>query len=182
MNRILLLIWVLVLCVACQKKSKIDKNGQVSLKYLNQKDEVQNIGAVQEVSVVYLDSIESWKGYFKVKESLLALKQTSANEILSQSPHVLEDVILMRDSIPFKDLRVKGMSARLNAMYNQALRLREMQDIPAITAEEITNQTEGLFVLFHMVNQKINAIYDQIDFENQMLEDEFVFSLKDSVF
>lgn len=176
-------IAVFIVLISCQSKVKndqmvVDKQD----KYANVKDEIRVFDTLPSVALKYNDSIVDWKGYLRVKETLRLIKKTSANEVLSTAEVLVKDIVSMRDSIPMDVMEQKGMSARLNGLYNQALRLQEMQEIPAITMAEIAHQTQGLFVLFNTINKKVNAIYDQIDFENKMIEDDFVFSVQDSIF
>ncbi len=172
-----------MILVACQseKKESDDKTVSLENKYASPKDSQQVFDTVVGVKLVYKDSIINWKGYHKVQETLKLMKKNTTNEVLSLSEQLVENVTLMRDSITVKTLDEKGMRARINALYNQALRLQEMKSIPAITIPEVKKQTQGLFVIFRMINRKANAIYRKQDFEKEMLQEDFIFSKIDSI-
>ncbi|MDO3695393.1 hypothetical protein QVZ41_11135 [Wenyingzhuangia sp. chi5] len=182
MKYITLFVTFCAVFIACeQKKTETAVKAENDEKYLSAKDETIIFDSVAPVKVIYKDSILDWKGYFKVTEDLKRLKKTTPNEVLSVAEELVKDVALMRDSITVKVLDERGMRARMNALYNQSLRLQEMKDIPAITVPEITKQTQGLFTIFRMINTKINAIYEQNDFEQELLDDNFFFSKIDSI-
>lgn len=172
------------LILSCQH-TKVEKEVDSSLvskeKYENPKDNTVTFDKIIDINVRYKDSITTWKGYHKVKQRLESLKTTTPNEVLNISEDFIKEVKLMRDSITVKSLNIKGMKSRINALYNQSLRLQEMKTIPAITVEEVRKQTEGLFVIVRLIDAKINAIYEQKKFENELLEEDFFFSKIDSI-
>lgn len=168
--------------MSCKEDEKEQESVVVSAeKYNNPKDEIIEFDTIKHVKIVYKDSIADWKGYHRVQQTLERISTTSPNEVLSSADELVKNIIVMKDSILIKALIKKGIKARINGLYNQSLRLQDMKHIPAITVKEITNQTQGLFVIFRMINRKINAIYDQVDFENDMKNDTFFFSKIDSI-
>lgn len=182
MKYITLFVIFYTVFIACeQKKTKTAINAENDEKYLSTKDEIIVFDSLAPVEVIYKDSIIGWKGYFKVTEDLKRLKKTTPNEVLNTAEELTKDVELMKDSITVEVLNDRGMRARINTLYNQSLRLQEMKDIPAITVPEIIKQTQGLFAIFRMINTKINAIYEQNDFERELVEDNFFFSKIDSI-
>lgn len=172
---------VLAACKTDKKVSISEENTQEQKKYSNPKDEFVQFDTLKAEAVVYKDSIANWKGYHKVVETLEKLKNNTPNEALNISEELVDNVKLMKDSITVTQLKIRGVRARLNALYNQSLRLKEMKNIPAITIPEVKKQTQGLFVIFRMINRKIDAVYKQIDFENELVKENFVFSKLDSI-
>ncbi|MGY5354741.1 hypothetical protein [Wenyingzhuangia sp. IMCC45467] len=182
MKYITLFVIFCVVFIACeQKKSETTVKAENDEKYFSAKDEIIVFDSLSPVNIIYKDSIVGWKGYFEVTDDLERIKKTSPNEVLSSAEELVKDVALMRDSITVKVLDEKGMRARMNTLYNQALRLQEMKEIPAITVPEITKQTQGLFTIYRMINTKINAIYEQNNFEKELVDDNFFFSKLDSI-
>ncbi|MDO6738340.1 hypothetical protein [Wenyingzhuangia sp. 2_MG-2023] len=177
----ILLTGLLIACQESKEKSSEEVVVNDDRKYFNPKDEFIQFDTLVTEGTVYKDSISSWKGYQKVKETLEKLKKNTPNDVLNISDELVGNVVLMRDSITVDLLKIKGMRARIHTLYNQSLRLQEMKDIPAITVPEIKKQTQGLFVIFRMINRKITAIYQQVDFENELENDEFFFSKIDSI-
>ncbi|MGY5351614.1 hypothetical protein ACXGQW_03475 [Wenyingzhuangia sp. IMCC45533] len=182
-NAVLSLLWVVAL-VTFSCKSEIGKKNDTITnkeKYNNPKDKIIVFDTVGEVPVVYKDSILDWKGYFRVKKTLKKLRKTSVTNVLSSSTVLVKNVKVMKDSISTSLAQNRGIRARINGLYNQSLRLQDMRDIPAITVDEVTKQTQGLFVIFRTIDKKINAIYDQVEFEREMKDDNFFFSKIDSI-
>lgn len=176
---------IFVLIVSCkkdtEKKEVVTKLSIKNSKYSNPKDDVLLFDSIGFVNVKYKDSITTWSGYYRVKKTLESLKETTPNLVLNASQNLVADVVVMRDSIPVTGLKVKGMRARINGLYNQSLRLQEMNEIPSITVKEVIRQTKGLFVIFRTIDKKINAIYEQVDFEKELEEEDFFFSKIDSI-
>ncbi len=171
-----------LLLISCKEvvkeKQEIKKETE---KYKNPKDEIIVFDTLKDITIQYKDSITNWKGYYRVKDVLESLKTTTPNEVLSNADDLVKDIKSMKDSMVVVSLRTQGMRARINGLYNQALRLQDMSNIPAITVKEVTKETRGLFKLFGMINKKINAIYNQVDFEKEMKADDFFFSKIDSI-
>ena len=179
-------LFVLVLLVfmfSCKnsKEVKLEEELTSKVKYQNIKDEVVEIDTLLSVELIYKDSVIGWKGYAEVEKDLQLLKKCSPNEVLNLSQKLVNDVVLMKDSIHVVSLNEKGIRVRMNTLYNQALRLQEMKDIPAITVQEIVKQTQSVFTLHNMINDKINAIYEQKKFEKELSENQFFFSKLDSI-
>ena len=182
MKYILLLIVFCTVFIACeQKKTKATIQAEKDEKYLNIKDEIIVFDSLVPVELVYKDSVVGWKGYFQVTEDLKRIKKATPNEVLNAAEELTKDVALMRDSITVKAIDDRGMRARINALYNQSLRLQEMREIPAITVPEIKKQAQGIFTIYSMIIEKINAIYEQNNFEKELIEDDFFFSKIDSI-
>lgn len=178
----LLALFIAVVMISCGsnednktiKKSSNDK-------YKNIKDEVIVFDSVAPVKIMYPDSIIGWKGYFQVKENLQDFKRNTPHEVMTMAEGLVANIELMKDSITVKTLDDKGIRSRINVLLNQALRLQDMKNIPAITVPEVVKQTQGLFTVYRMINHKINAIYQQNDFENELIEEDFFFSKLDSI-
>ncbi len=177
------LLLVLGLCFACSKKKEASKSEGTKLmkSYVGEKDKEVKFDTVHLEKVRFKDSIKDWKGYHKIDALLKVLKTSTPNELLYTADDFVKDIKLMKDSIPVESLKKPGMRARINGMYNQALRLKEMSTIPAITVDEVVKQTVGLYAIFNMITTKVNAIYDQENFENELLEEDFIFSKIDSI-
>lgn len=182
-NLLTLLILITILSCTIDKKNKKSKEIEnlSTEKYFNAKDEVLVFDSISMSIPSQNDSLADWKGYQKVKEGLLKFKKTTPNEVLVGAEEFVGNVKVMNDSITISLLDERSLKARINALYNQSLRLQEMKDIPSITVEEIEKQTKGLFSIFRMINHKIDAIYKQEEFEKELLEDDFFFSKMDSI-
>lgn len=171
----------LIACNQTKGSSKVIEKQEGAKKYSDPKDVFTQFYTLEDEVFLHKDSIVLWEGYQRVKESLENLKNNTPNEVLNSSENLVQNASWMRDTITVKVLNNKGMRARMNTFYNQSLRLQDMKNIPSITIPEIKKQTEGLFIIFRMINRKIDAIYKQEDFENDLLEDDFIFSKLDSI-
>ncbi|MDB4297703.1 hypothetical protein N9901_02995 [Flavobacteriaceae bacterium] len=170
MKKATLLIVVIFSFISCAKKGTTATNVE-TVKYYNAKDEMVTFEDFTPLNSSNNKHVKSWKGYQQLKVQLTALKTTTPNEILSLSDELTKTVVLMRDSIRNNDLAISGVKARVNALYNQSLRLQDMQNIPSITAAEIKNQLKGMFTIYSTLNTKIDAVYNQIAFEKELEEE-----------
>lgn len=74
----------------------------------------------------------------------------------------------MKDSIRPEELINLPFRTRINVLDNEALRLKDMTFIPAITANEVTAQVEKIIAAFSATNSKINTVYTQLEVEKDL--------------
>ena len=60
------------------------------------------------------------------------------------------------------------LTARINILYNETLRLADMTTIPAIKADEVHQQTEKIIDAFSAVHAKINTVLSKKRFEDEI--------------
>lgn len=112
--------------------------------------------------------ITNWKEYFSVNDDLKKFNSISANEALNNALKLSELVKFLKDSIRPKELRTLSFRTRVNVLENEALRLKDMTYISAITANEVNIQVDKILSAFSATNSKINAVYNQLEVEKDI--------------
>ena len=124
--------------------------------------------------------IESWDEYFVMSNYLKKhFLHISPALSLEMSKELADLSKKMNDSLRIKELNNKGMFARLNVFYSEALRLQDMSIISSIKAVEVTEQVEKLVSVYNSINMKINSIYLQKSFDNNVNFDESFFEFNE---
>lgn len=112
--------------------------------------------------------IENWKEYHSVTNSLSQFSSISPNEALNNAIKLSETIQFLKDSIRPKELINLSFKTRVNVLENEALRLKDMTHISAITAKEVNTQVDKILAAFSATNSKINTIYSQIEVEQEI--------------
>lgn len=117
------------------------------------------------IRTIFKPEIEDWETYRNVDDFMNRFKNASANEVLSNALE-LEDLIKkVKDTVKPRVLMSPALNARINVLYNESLRLSDMTLIPAITAEEVHEQTDKVLKAFSSLNAKINTVLLKKRFE-----------------
>lgn len=113
-------------------------------------------------------NISKWKEYNFLNEFINRYNSISANEALNNALELASLVKNLKDSIRPKDLLTSSFRTRINVLENEALRLKDMTYIPAITAKEINNQVTKILEAYSATNSKINTVYNQLEIEKEI--------------
>ncbi len=112
--------------------------------------------------------VVNWKEYQQVSNNLKQFSTISANEALNNAIQLSDRVKFLKDSIRPKELINLSFRTRINVLENEALRLKDMTFIPAITANEVNTQVDKIIAAFSATNSKINTIYSQLEVEQNI--------------
>lgn len=130
---------------------------------------------ISPVNKAYLKNIENWQEYRNVNELLKRYEQISPNEALNNALELKDVTQNLKDNINLKILNSASFQARANVLHNESLRLADMTYIPAITAQEVNAQVDKILVVFSSLNEKINTIFIQKKFEDEIeINDVFI--------
>ena len=111
------------------------------------------------------NKITSWEEYQRVTNSLHRFSSISASEALNNALKLSEEIKFLKDSIRPKELLNSSFRTRINVLENEALRLKDMTFIPAISANEVHTQINKIIDAFSATNSKINTTYSQLQVE-----------------
>ena len=111
------------------------------------------------------NKITSWEEYQRVTNSLHRFSSISASEALNNALKLSEEIKFLKDSIRPKELLNSSFRTRINVLENEALRLKDMTFIPAISANEVHTQINKIIDAFSATNSKINTTYSQLEVE-----------------
>ena len=159
------ILLLIVLSVFSCKKEK-DQNG-VTL----QKPEMSKVNkhsATLPLQILTINELGTWKEYTVIDEFLRKYTAISANEALNNALELARLTTLLKDSIRSNELINPAFKMRVNVLENEALRLKDMTYISAITAKEVSNQVEKILAAFSATNSKMNTVYSQIALEKEI--------------
>ena len=130
----------------------------------------------EPISASAKTKIKSWSAYFDLAAFLSNnYLRVSSRQSLEMSNELLEKVNATRDLARVPVLNTKAVSARLNVLRSEVLRLKDMANITSITPDEVFRQTEKLLNVFSALNSKINTVFSQENFDEQVNFDESIF-------
>jgi ABC-type ATPase with predicted acetyltransferase domain len=113
-------------------------------------------------------NINTWKEYNSLNEFINRYHTISANEALNNALELAIIVKHLKDSIRPKALLTPSFRTRVNVLENEALRLKDMTYISAITAKEVNNQVTKILEAYSATNSKINTVYNLIKAEKEI--------------
>ncbi len=160
--KIFILLFAFFLVVSCKNK-EIDTNKNAVEKPNASVAKTHRVSTT--IRTIFKPEIEDWETYRNVDDFINRFKKASANEVLSNALE-LEDLIKkVKDTVKPRVLMSPALNARINVLYNESLRLSDMTLIPAITAEEVHQQTDKVLKAFSSLNAKINTVLLKKRFE-----------------
>ncbi len=119
-----------------------------------------NLTAKKEVS--------NWKEYQILNEFIQQYKLISYSEALSNATELSELATHLKDSVTLKKLKTPSVKTRLNILQNECLRLKDMEDISAITPKEVMSKVADVMAAYAAVNAKFNSVYQINEMENEL--------------
>jgi len=129
------------------------------------------------VKPVFIKEIENWTEYRNANLFLQKYQNISPNDALNNALELQELTANLRDSIDVEILKNPSFQARVNVLHNEVLRLSDMTFISAIKAEEVNTQVEKIGTIFSSINDKINTVFTQKKFEDEIDVDDFFIGL-----
>lgn len=123
---------------------------------------------VEAVKPKFYKQIEDWKALNTLNVFIKRFENVSPNEALINALELKGLVKELKDSISPKIFNLPSFKARVNVFYNEALRLADLTDIPAISSSEVNMQVTKTLEAFSAVNSKINNLLTKKEFEDMM--------------
>ncbi len=154
-----------ILMIFSCKKEETTKNTLVEKTGMN--------GSVKHLKYVQLNKnaikeIKDWEEYFIIADLLKQLEQTTPTEALNNAIELKELTKNLKDSLAIETLKTPAFKARMNVFENEVLRLADMTYIPAISSREINIEVAKILLLFGSINNKINTVYTQKQFNEEI--------------
>ena len=125
--------------------------------------------------------IANWKEYALVDDFLKAYENISPEEAFANTFELQELTKALKDSLNITALKTPAFKSRLNVFENEVLRLSDMSEIPAITSTEVNQQIDKVLLIYGSLNDKINTVYNQQKFEEEINLDSFFKLERDSI-
>ena len=149
---------------SCQNNTSVKKTRVLK----SEMNIIEKHSLVLDLENVSKKKVANWKEYQLVAKNLNPFSVISANEALNNALKLSDDIKFLKDSIRPKELLNLSFRARVNVLENEALRLKDMTFIPAITSKEVHTQVNKIIEAFSATNSKINTIYTQLEVENDI--------------
>jgi hypothetical protein len=126
---------------------------------------VSEYSKIEDVRISFKKDIENWEEFNLLNSFISNFKKTSPNEALSNAIELKELVKNLKDSVIPEKFNIAPFNARVNILYNEALRLTDLTYISSIKAEEVNAQIDKVLNSFSSLKGKINTIITQKKFE-----------------
>ena len=158
------LFFFVLIFFACNNKTTKQK----AVVQKSDKNVVQKHDVVLDLENISKTKIANWTEYQNTLKNLKQFSSISANEALNNAIALSKDIQFLKDSIRPKELLNLSFRTRVNVLENEALRLKDMTLIPAITSKEVHEQVNKIIAAFSATNSKINTIYSQLQVEQDI--------------
>ena len=122
----------------------------------------------ENVLPMHLKEVKDWNALQDIDSFFVKFRKITPNEALSNAIELKDLIKRLNDSVKPKKFQTPSLTARINILYNEALRLADLTRIGAIKAQEVNTQVDKTMAAFSNINTKINSILAKIRFENEI--------------
>jgi len=158
------LLVILVFTFSCQNNE--GKNTLKKPKPLMSIEEMHT--PTENVLPMHLKEVKDWNALQDIDSFFVKFRKITPNEALSNAIELKDLIKRLNDSVKPKKFQTPSLTARINILYNEALRLADLTRIGAIKAQEVNTQVDKTMDAFSNINTKINTILAKIRFENEI--------------
>ncbi len=124
--------------------------------------------ATENVLSTHLKEVKDWNELQDIDSFFVKFRKITPNEALSNAIELKDLIKRLNDSVKPEKFKIPSLTARINILYNEALRLSDLTRIGAIKAQEVNTQVDKTMAAFSNINTKINTILAKIRFENEI--------------
>ena len=124
--------------------------------------------ATENVLSTHLKEVKDWNELQDIDSFFVKYRKITPNEALSNAIELKDLIKRLNDSVKPEKFKIPSLTARINILYNEALRLADLTRIGAIKAQEVNTQVDKTMAAFSNINTKINSILAKIRFENEI--------------
>ena len=124
--------------------------------------------ATENVLSTHLKEVKDWNELQDIDSFFVKFRKITPNEALSNAIELKDLIKRLKDSVKPEKFKIPSLTARINILYNEALRLADLTRIGAIKAQEVNTQVDKTMDAFSNINIKINTILAKMRFENEI--------------
>ena len=124
--------------------------------------------ATENVLSTHLKEVKDWNALKDIDSFFVKFRKITPNEALSNAIELKDLIKRLNDSVKPEKFKIPSLTARINILYNEALRLADLTRIGAIKAQEVNTQVDKTMDAFSNINTKINTILAKMRFENEI--------------
>jgi hypothetical protein len=114
--------------------------------------------------------VQDWNEYLTIDEILNDFYSINTDDALLKAKSLSERAQELKDSIRIPAFDRPDIKIRLNVLYNNTLRLADMENISSIETQEIKTEISNILNAFSAINSKINNLTNQQYLEKQLLD------------
>jgi hypothetical protein len=179
MRTLFFTLLLLIFSVSCKKESDINAKQNLEIKTDTTLLKIKTTLAVKLNSQAK-KIVSNWEEYQNINEFIPNFYNTDTKQSLFDSQRILELSQQLKDSIRIEKFDIPSFRARLHVLYNESLRLADMDSIKSITQKEVVLQTNNIVNAFDAINSKINVLVSKENLENNLKEFDSILNKKDS--
>lgn len=112
--------------------------------------------------------VKDWKEYKNIETLINEYYSITTKDATLKAHELVKLTKQLKDSIRVEEFKRADVKTRLNVLYNNAMRLSDMDSIPKITAQEIENEINTTLQTFSSINSKINNIISTKNLEKEL--------------
>lgn len=167
LNALVKYIYLLALfffMISCGNTEKIEKSKKP--KPLMRVAQIHS--ATENVNPRYAADVRDWTELKAIDSFFVKYRNITPNEALSNAVELKDLVKNLKDSVQPERFNTPSLNARINILYNEALRLADLTEIAAIKATAVNTQVAKTMAAFSNINIKINTVVAKLNFENEV--------------
>ncbi len=158
-------IFLLLIVISCgDDKKDSSKTKQVK----SELSVVRKHLPIKPIKADFKKEVEDWQELLNLSEQIKKLEKISPNEALGSAFEINFMTASLKDNDKPEILDTPAFHSRLNVLYNETLRFKDITLIPAITAKEVNTQVAKVITAFSAVNSKINTVFSKKRFEDAL--------------
>lgn len=154
--------------ISCKEKQTKNVENQPEISSMS--IEVEH-ASLERVSNDFDIEIENWNELNVLKNFIARFKKASPKSVLSNAIELRDLVKIVKESTKPEIFNNPSFETRINILYNETLRLADMNTIPAITAKEVNTQIDKIINAYAAVIAKINTTFSKKKFEDEITID-----------
>lgn len=147
----------------------------------------QNNKLIIDTTMVSLTSfakkeMKAWDSYQNLDSFIRKYYKINTSEALSNALELNQLAGELRDSIKKSPIASSALNARVNILFSETKRLADMNEIPAISKNEVNDQVHKITEAFASLQYKLNSLFTIDEMASQLeLDPDFQVILKDSI-
>lgn len=164
-------VYSIILCLlffSCNttKKKPVESQNKTEITTQEIKKVTNSIGEVLSPEARTL--VNNWKEYKNIENVISEYYSITTKDATFKAHELVKLSQQLKDSIRIEDFKTPDVKTRLNVLYNNAMRLSDMDSIPEIENKEIVNQIINTLHTFSSINSKINNIINKKNLEKEL--------------
>ena len=179
MKNLVFITSILLFIISCNSKQEVNIDNDIEQKQDTTLFSVKTIKPIP-LNLQAKKTVSEWNEYQNIQEFIPNFYKTDTKQALFDSQRILELSKQLKDSIRIDKFNIPSFRARLHVLYNESLRLADMDSIKSITQKEVVAQTKNIVQAFDAVNSKINMLVSQENLEENLKEFDSILNKKDS--